>query len=391
VASQRRRTNADELRRENDELRRALEVVDAERRSHEQSVRERAAEVERAHLDTDRERRRLRRLLERLNEGVITVDRELRIEFANAVARQMLGVRQLASGDPLPDVWDDLSLRKYAASLIDDSREPPQERLHREGDRTYTVRGVPAGELETAILILADVSVRERRERAEREFVTNAAHELRTPLASIISSIEVLQAGAKDVPEERDRFLGHIQRETDRLARLSRALLVLARVQTGQERPRPQLVRLCALLEQVAESLPLVPSVDVQVECAPDLVVLADPDLVEQIVLNLGSNAARYTQRGTIVLAAREEGESAVIEIRDSGSGVPRAARERVFDRFFRGERDTAGFGLGLAIAAEAARALGGEVELDSEGTGTTVRVTLPYSGVVEREVTPHS
>jgi two-component system phosphate regulon sensor histidine kinase PhoR len=390
VASQRRRTNVDELRRENDELRRALEAFDAERQSHEQRVRERAAEVDRAHLDTDRERRRLRRLLERLNEGVITVDRELRIESANAVARQMLGVRQLASGNPLPDVWDDLSLREYAASLIEDSREPPEERLHREGDHTYSVRGVPAGDLETAILILADVSVRERRERAEREFVTNAAHELRTPLASIISSIEVLQAGAKDVPEERDRFLGHIQRETDRLARFSRALLVLARVQTGQERPRPQLVRLCTLLEQVAESLPLVPSVEVQVECTPELVVLADPDLVEQIVLNLGSNAARYTQRGTIVLAAREEGESAVIEVRDSGSGVPPAVRERVFDRFFRGERDRAGFGLGLAIAAEAARALGGEVELDSERTGTTVRVTLPYSGVVEREVTPH-
>jgi signal transduction histidine kinase len=391
MASQSRRTNAEELRRENDELRRALEAVDAERLTHEQSVRERAAEVDRAHLDKDRERHRLRRLLERLNEGVITVDRELRIEFVNAVARQMLGVRELGTGDPLPDVWDDLSLREYTESLMENSRDAPEERLHREADRTYSVRGVPAGELETAILILADVSVRERRERAEREFVTNAAHELRTPLASIISSIEVLQAGAKNVPEERDRFLGHIQREADRLARLSRALLVLARVQTGQERPRPQLVRLCTLLEQVAQSLAHVPAVEVQVECAPELVVLADPDLVEQIVINLGSNAARYTQRGTIVLAAREEDESAVIELRDSGSGVPPAARERVFDRFFRGERDTAGFGLGLAIAAEAARALGGRVELEAEGTGTTVRVTLPYSGVVEREVTPHS
>ena len=88
------------------------------------------------------------------------------------------------------------------------------------------------------LIVLDDLTEQERRELAEREFVTNAAHELRTPLTTIIGAVEVLQAGAKDDPVERDRFLAHIEREAERLARLARALLTLARAHAGQERPR---------------------------------------------------------------------------------------------------------------------------------------------------------
>src|SRR5205814_9913795 len=106
-------------------------------------------------------------------------------------------------------------------------------------------------------------SERERRERAEREFVANAAHELRTPVAAIASAVEVLQAGAKDAPADRDLFLGHIEREAARLTRLARALLVLARAQARHEPPPLQLVELAPLLGQVAAAI--LPPGDVQV------------------------------------------------------------------------------------------------------------------------------
>src|SRR5262249_58428193 len=107
-----------------------------------------------------------------------------------------------------------------------------------------------------ALLVVDALTEQQRRELAEREFVSNAAHELRTPLTTIIGAVEVLQAGAKENPAERDRFLGHIEREAGRLARLARAMLTLARAHSGQEQPRMEAVELAPLLRAVAGGVP---------------------------------------------------------------------------------------------------------------------------------------
>jgi signal transduction histidine kinase len=221
---------------------------------------------------------------------------------------------------------------------------------------------------------------RQRFERAEREFVTNAAHELRTPLTTIVGAIEQLQAGSKDVPEERERFLGHLERESARLARLVRALLVLARAQTRQESPRFVPVEVCPLLEQAAAGAHPAESVRVEVSCPPRLTVLADRDLLEQALSNLVSNAVKYTDRGRIDLVAAPAGRtSVVIEVRDTGVGMTAEEQATATARFVRGGiKDADGFGVGLAIVQEAVTALGGELELESlPGQGTTARLTL--------------
>ncbi|MDQ3856970.1 MAG: PAS domain-containing sensor histidine kinase [Actinomycetota bacterium] len=220
----------------------------------------------------------------------------------------------------------------------------------------------------------------ERRERAEREFVMNAAHELRTPLAAIVSAIEVLQSGAKEVPEERDAFLADIQRESDRLSRLVHALLVLARAQTGQETVSLERVRLRPIFEEIAQSLHPDDGVAVEVRCPPELSVLAARDLLEQAFSNLAANAAKHTHSGRIEFAAALAAEGWVAaEVRDTGVGIQREEHDRVVDRFYRGEgRGADGFGLGLAIVDEAVSALGGKMEMESSpGEGTTVRVLL--------------
>lgn len=218
-----------------------------------------------------------------------------------------------------------------------------------------------------------------REDSAELEFVTNAAHELQSPLTAIVSAIEVLQAGAKDTPE-RDIFLGHIEHASQRLARLVRALLVLARAQTGTEAPRSEVVALEPLLVEVAATLRPADDVTVSVSCPADAAALTNRELIEQAVLNIAENAAKYTAKGSILLAADVSDGQADITISDTGSGIPEAEQRRVFDRFYRGSGAEGGSGLGLAIVRSAAEALGGEVELESTmGKGTVVTIRLPH------------
>lgn len=327
------------------------------------------------------ERDRLGRLLGRLQDGVITVDKDLRIEFANTAARRLLGVR-LVEGDQLPEPWQTLSLRRFAGGLFEPETTVAEARVSPQPDRTYALVGIPSGRpTEAAILVLTDISARERRERAEREFVTNAAHELRTPLAAITGAVEMLEAGAKDEPEERDRFLGNISRESARLGRLVHALLTLASAQTRQEPPRLSPVELRPLLDEVAESIRPSPDVTIEIDCPPGLMALTERVLAGQVIGNLAANAAKHTDHGVITLAAFPvDVRSVAVEVRDTGRGMPPEEQERVFDRFYRGgSRDAAGFGLGLAIVRDAMRAVGGTVSLHSEpGVGTTARVVFP-------------
>src|SRR5204863_25560 len=121
-------------------------------------------------------------------------------------------------------------------------------------DHIYALTGIPARPgTSDAILVVADISERERRERAEREFVANAAHELGTPLTAISASLDVLQSGAKEDGVQRDHFLALIERQTQRLNRLRRALLALARAQTRHEPLQLEPVPLSELLERIAD------------------------------------------------------------------------------------------------------------------------------------------
>jgi two-component system sensor histidine kinase VicK len=255
-----------------------------------------------------------------------------------------------------------------------------------DGTRVFDLTGIPAAGSEAALLVMTDVSEREQRRRAEREFVDNAAHELRTPLAAITSAIERLQAGAREVPDKRDRFLGHIQHESTRLNRLASSLLVLARAQAHQEAPRREEIPLSELFEELAGGLELEPGVEVVLDCPPGLSVRSNRDLLEHALLNLATNAARHTGIGRIGIGAgiAHDG-SLVIEVSDTGSGIPRDELSRLFDRFYRGsgEHGRSGFGLGLPITKEAVEALGGRVEIDSApGEGTTARIFLPRTDV---------
>jgi signal transduction histidine kinase len=324
----------------------------------------------------------LRPLLARLPVGVVSFDQDLNVDYVNPAARAFVAaVREDAL---LPDPFEDFSLREFARSLF--TATPPVSQLVETGSgRLLELDGIAGDEHESALLLFQDVTAREQRRRAEREFAGNAAHELRTPIAAITSALDVLNAGAKDSPDDRDLFLGHIEQATVRLARLVSALLLLARIQTGQEEPSLRLVAVEPLLRDVAAELEPREGVQIRVECPREVAVLTDSDLLRQAVWNLASNAVRYTASGEIRLSGRDLGRVAEIEVSDTGSGIAPSDRPHVFSRFFRAQRrGEGGFGLGLPLSQEIAGAVGGSLSLESEpGVGTRVRVHVPSARVV--------
>ena len=323
--------------------------------------------LQEAFLALERDRDRLDALLDRLDDGVVVINRQMRKDFANDRARELLG-----TDDDLP-----AGVRRVVEDLFATGL-PGHVRLT-DGQHDLDVSGIPpAGDGDSAIIVLHDQSQAERNERVQREFATNAAHELRTPLASIVTAVEMLQTGAKEDAETRDEFLEVIEREAARLTRLTRALLVLARADGGEEGPRRGHVAVAPLLEQVAASLPARKQVTVAVDCPPGVEIAGDADLLEQAVSSVATNAVQHTDSGHVTLRGRPSNGSVVIEVADTGSGIPPAARRRIFDRFYRAADSEGGFGLGLSIAREAVGALGGEIEVESEvAQGTTVRITL--------------
>jgi signal transduction histidine kinase len=330
---------------------------------------------------------RLGHVLDRLHHGVVTVNRGLRVSYANAAAEELLNEQVSLAGKDLFDPWPEPSLRPLAKRMFDARAEPVEEHLSVEkGARAYDLLALPADATGQALLVITDVSSASRRERAEREFVTNAAHQLRTPVSAIAGAIEVLQGGAKEIPEARDRFLRHLDDQCGRLVRLTRALLLLARAQALSEPPAVELVAICPLLEGIGRGLRPTDGVHVRVDCPTEVAAPTNRELLEQALENLAENAAKFTRKGEIVLSASiTPAEEVCIVVSDTGPGAKLPPADGTFERFYRDPaEESEGFGLGLAIAAEALRVVHAELVVEATGAGTRAIVTLPSASVLE-------
>jgi two-component system, OmpR family, phosphate regulon sensor histidine kinase PhoR len=314
------------------------------------------------------ERDRLSAIFDGLKEAVIVVGEDGAVRFTNPAAERLV-----RDGQPATALIP--SLRRAAER---GSAEIPV--LSVDG-RVYGVqaRRVPAEH--AVLLVVRDRTDELKREEAEREFVSNAAHELRNPLAGITSGIEVLRGGAKDDPDARDRFLARLAVDADRMTRLTQSLLTLARVEAG-EREEAQVVDVSLAAEESAEAVASPDGVEMITEIEPDLVAAGDPVLLRQVMIGLLTNACAHTPPpGTVTLrASRGEEKTVTIEVEDTGKGIPPEEQGRVFDRFYRGSaaHETEGFGLGLSIARRMVDVMGGEIGLRSEpGVGSTFWVRL--------------
>jgi signal transduction histidine kinase len=310
------------------------------------------------------------RLFDRFPQAAIGVDDELRIVFVNEHARTLLGDGRADVGRALP-----VSFREGARRL--NAGSPVRADLLETEAGTFRVTGVPAEGREPAVLLFDEVTLLDQQTQVMQEFVRNAAHQLRTPLTAIAAAVEVLRAGAKDDPVERDRFLGHLERHTSRLTRVARGLLLLARAQSGEElRVGP--VELKPVLDQLAAETVAGDEVEITAACGPGVLALAERDLLHEALAALVDNAVEHTVAGGVRLAAAEDAGEVEITISDTGPGIPAAERDRIFEPFFTARGGSDRFGLGLAVTAQAVHTMRGSIRLADSDSGTTFVVRLP-------------
>ncbi|MGN6816409.1 MAG: sensor histidine kinase [Solirubrobacterales bacterium] len=317
------------------------------------------------------DRNKLAAIFDGLTDAVMVVDYEGPVRFSNSAAARILDT----DGQP-PQVIQALLHR---ASQVGFSAHPAL----RLGDRAYamTARSLPD---ERAVLaVLRDRTDELRKELAEADFVSNAAHELRNPLAGISGAIEVLQAGAKNDPQDRDHFLKRLGEDAERMNRLTQSLLTLARVES-RGAPESEPVDVPMAIRDTVAACKAPPHVELVVDAESDLAATGDPTLLRQVMIGLLTNAFKNTPPpGTVTVRGRQSEGEVILEVIDTGSGIPAAELERVFERFYRRSesRKQEGFGLGLAIARRMVDVMGGRIGVESvEGEGSTFWVRLPVA-----------
>jgi signal transduction histidine kinase len=315
------------------------------------------------------ERDRLSAIFDALGDAVIVVGPEGEARFANAAAEEMISADGRVARSLLP--W----LRRA------DARGAVEIDALRIGDSVYALgaRKLPA---EGAVLaVVRDRTEELRREIAEREFVSNAAHELRNPIAGISGAIEVLRGGAKDDPEAREHFLDRLAQDTDRVSRLTESLLTLARMEAVGE-GGTSAIDVGIATKEASQAVTAPDGISLQVDVDDELVARGDPVLLRQVLIGLLTNAFKNTPPpGAVTLRARRgDEEEILIEVEDTGTGIEPEEVDRVFERFYRGSGalEKEGFGLGLSIAKRMVDLMGGEMGVDSEvGAGSVFWVRL--------------
>lgn len=238
------------------------------------------------------------------------------------------------------------------------------------------------------IAVIRDITNRYELDKSRREFVANVSHELRTPLTSIKGACETIYENP-DMPEEmRNNFLSMAIEESDRMTHIVQDLLVLSRLDNNKTRWNisefdigAALLHVCTVMQVEAASRGHTFVYDSE---PAKIDITADKERIEQVVINIISNAFKYTPDGGTVKVSIDDGKDHVgIKVRDNGIGVPKEDLPRLFERFYRVEKarssDTGGTGLGLAIAKEIVEAHGGTITIKSkQNVGTEVTIILP-------------
>ncbi len=344
-----------------------------------------------------RQQRELEGVLASMTEGVLAVDGRERIIIINPAAAEMIGLEAAeARGRSLLEVVRNVELQQFLSGL-QKAREPAEKEIglrdEAGSERRVQLHGRvirDARDREIGVLVvLLDVTRLRRLENMRRDFVANVSHELRTPITSIQGFVETLREGAVEDPVKTRQFLEIIARQADRLSGIIDDLLSLSRIEQDAENVRIETarVRLADVLRGAladCQTLAAERGIEVTLACPEDFFLRANPQLLEQAVSNLLDNAIKYSDAGRRVdVAAEQQGDQAVIGVRDQGWGIPAEHLSRIFERFYRVDkgrsRTLGGTGLGLAIVKHIAQVHGGTVTVESTpGQGSIFTLHLP-------------
>ena len=379
----------------NDLLRRARERVESQTLTlREEQIRTRLLQADKQHMQA---------VLNSIAEAVLVTNSFGDITLANGAAEQALGFTfNAVDRKPLVEVLDDEGLLAAIDQLRrSESRVPRKvvefERGGNGESRTYkaTVNAVrnQAGddrELSGMVTVLHDVTREREVARMKNDFVSKVTHELRTPLSSIRAYVEMLVDGEAQDAETQNEFYKIIDSESDRLSRMIENILNISRIEAGVTKVQKQDLAVTGLLKKVVDCLKPQAVEKEQVleaELSPVFYqVHADRDMLYQAILNVVSNAIKYTPAGGTILVASEMKDGlAVIKVSDTGMGIPEGDLPRLFEKFYRvgaNKKAAKGTGLGLALVKEIIETLHhGKVIVESEvGKGTIFTLQLPVA-----------
>jgi signal transduction histidine kinase len=355
-------------------------------------------------------------VLDTIEYGVLILDPKLRVRMHNRAFRDLWGVPREAVHPRLPMASLLEALRTSGIHGVPDAEWPsyveqrlneirtaclPPREWHRPDGRVlqYEVVALPDGGCMLTYFDLTELkrveaelrSAKEQAEfasRAKSDFLASMSHELRTPLNAIIGITEMLKEDAEtDGDKHLEEPLGRVLRAGKLLLQLINEVLDLAKIEAGKLELQPEEIDLRTLLDDVLETAkPLAErhANRLKLEAEPDLGrAVVDPMRLRQILLNLLSNACKFTERGEVALTAWRAEEGVEFAVRDTGIGIDPEQLPRLFQEFHQAgvakHRKYGGTGLGLAISRRLIRLMGGDIAVTSElGRGSVFTVTLP-------------
>lgn len=343
------------------------------------------------------EKNKLEAVLRHMADALIAVDLSGNIIHLNEAARKLLDVNR--EDDEIKESYDQLIQRVNKnlslAKMKEECLTEAAEDVFEYAGNTYVVRYDRYKDEHSndigILMIIQDISERQKLENMQMDFVANVSHELKTPLTTIKSYTETLLDGAVDNPDLQKSFLGIIDTEADRMNRLVKELLQLSRMENKQEKWHKKESSLTTLLNTAVTKVEMTAASKSQqlnrlFDKNQQLRVVIDKDKIEQVLLNVLSNAIKYTQDGgRIDIDAYERDKCAHVIVSDNGIGIPEGELSRVFERFFRVDkarsRAEGGTGLGLSISKQIVEEHDGDILIESkEGKGTKVTVVLPLA-----------
>jgi two-component system phosphate regulon sensor histidine kinase PhoR len=355
--------------------------------SMEAALNQTAERLGQGFAEIESRRQELAAMLDSMQEAVVAITPEGLVRWSNAVMQQMAGT-QIRVGRPLVHSVRDPELLACVRGAL----ERGEVRFGRASSlapgRIFEINAapLPSG---GALAVLHDVTRIEAAEKSRREFIANVSHELRTPLTSIQGYVETLVEDPETNPETTREFLGVILKNATRMNRLTEDLLALAGVESPNYKLTLQPAKASALVQDSIEALGgMVVDSGIELESggAPDALVMADPDAMNQVFGNLIENAMKYGKTGKKIRVGAKALEAEVeFSVQDFGPGIASEHLERIFERFYRIDkarsRESGGTGLGLAIVKHIVEAHGGRIWAESElGRGASFHFTLPLA-----------
>jgi two-component system phosphate regulon sensor histidine kinase PhoR len=353
----------------------------------EAALNQTAEQLGQSFAELESQRQELATMLDSMQEAVVAITPEGYVRWSNAVMRRIAGT-QIHPGRPLVHAVRDPEVLACIRAALQHSEVRFGRASSLAPGRIFEINAapLPSG---GALVVLHDVTGIEAAEKSRRDFIANVSHELRTPLTSIQGYVETLVEDPHPNPETTREFLGVILKNATRMNRLTEDLLALASVESPNYKVTPQPTRASALVEDAIESLGgMVVDSEVELESAgaPDALIMADPDAMNQVFGNLIENALKYGKAGGRIRVGAQLLESEVeFSVKDFGPGIAFEHLERIFERFYRVDkarsRESGGTGLGLAIIKHIVQAHGGRIWAESElGSGATFHFTLPLA-----------